>query len=83
VLAELRVRCADTADLVAVEQAPDDLITVALPAGPPVPVDLLVGAACAMRDREIATQQSASPGAYGSDRQPPGVDERGAQPGRE
>jgi hypothetical protein len=54
VLGELRRRCANTADLVAVEQAPDELIAAACPAGVSVPVDVLVGAACAMRDREIA-----------------------------
>lgn len=81
VLAELRLRCADAADLVAVEVAPDELIAAALPAGVPAPVDLLVGAACAMRDREISARSSAprssSPGADGVDRQPPGGDERG------
>lgn len=78
VLVELRRRCADAAALVAVEQAPDEVIAAALPAGVPVPVDLLVGAACAMRDREIAGQRSSSAGADGGDRQPPGGDERGA-----
>jgi hypothetical protein len=81
VLRELRLRCADAADLVAVEKEPDELIAAALPAGVPAPVDLLVGAACAMRDREIAVQsagQSAgqSPGADRGNGQPPGGDER-------
>jgi hypothetical protein len=86
VLQELRLRCADAADLVAVEEAPDELIAAALPAGVPAPVDLLVGAACAMRDREISVQRASAPGssaagpsprADGGDRQPPGGDERG------
>jgi hypothetical protein len=57
VLGELRRRCADAADLVAVERAPDELIATACPTGVSVPVDLLVGAACAMRDREISVQR--------------------------
>jgi hypothetical protein len=77
VLTELRLRCADPAELIAVEEAPDELIAVALPSGAPAPVHLLIGAACAMRDREIAAQ-GGSAGADRGDRQPPGGDERGA-----
>lgn len=57
VLRELRLRCADVADLVAVEEEPDEVIAAALPGGVPAPTDLLVGAACAMRDREITAQR--------------------------
>jgi hypothetical protein len=57
VLTELRLRCSNPAELIAVEEAPDELIAAVLPSGVPVPVDLLVGAACAMRDREITTER--------------------------
>jgi hypothetical protein len=77
VLTELRLRCSNPAELIAVEEAPDELIAAALPSGAPAPVDLLIGAACAMRDREIAAQ-GGSAGADRGDRQPPGGDERGA-----
>jgi hypothetical protein len=75
VLRELRLRCADAADLVAVENQPAELIAVALPSGAPAPVDLLVGAACAMRDREIAAQSAGADRGHG---QPSGGDERRA-----
>lgn len=58
VLVELRLRCADVADLVVAEKAADELVAAACPGGVPAPADLLVGAACAMRDREIAVQRS-------------------------
>jgi hypothetical protein len=74
VLAELRLRCADPAELIAVEEAPDELIAAVLPAGAPNSVDLLIGAACAMRDREIAAER-ASAGVDRGDRQSPGGDE--------
>jgi hypothetical protein len=76
VLEELRLRCADAADLVAVEAAPDELIAAALPSGIPAPVDLLVGAACAMRDREIAVRRASSAGANRGNGEPSGGDER-------
>jgi hypothetical protein len=59
VVRELRRRGADVSDLVALDSAPHELIGAACPSGIPVPADLLVAVACAMRDRELATQQAA------------------------
>jgi hypothetical protein len=58
VVDELRRRGAQVGDLVTVETAPDELIGAACPSGIPVPADLLVAVACALRDRELATQQA-------------------------
>lgn len=54
VVAELRHRATSAADLAAIEAAPEALLASACPAGVVVPADLLVAAACGMRDREIA-----------------------------
>ncbi|WP_103384034.1 hypothetical protein [Pseudonocardia dioxanivorans] len=54
VVTELRKRCTGVDDIIAAEAAPDELIATALPGGSVIPVDLLVGVACGMADREIA-----------------------------
>lgn len=53
VVEELRRRDAGVAELLAVEVAPGELLAVACPSGAPISVDLLVGVACCMRDREL------------------------------
>jgi hypothetical protein len=57
VIAELRRRCNSVEDLVAAEAAPEELLGAALPGGSSVPVDLLLGVALGMADREIAADQ--------------------------
>ncbi len=54
VVDELRRRARDLPELIAVEADADDVVATACPDGTTMPVDLLVGAACAMRAREIA-----------------------------
>jgi hypothetical protein len=54
VVAELRRRAQDLTGLLAAEAAAEELIADVCPNGTRIPVDLLVGAACAMRAREIA-----------------------------
>lgn len=59
VVTVLRTRTADVSDLVTSEAAPAELLAAACLAGPPAPADLLVAAACGMRDRELTAQQGA------------------------
>jgi hypothetical protein len=59
VLAELRRRADDLPGLIASEASPDEVLACACPSGPRLPVDLLLGAACAMRAREIAARAEA------------------------
>lgn len=59
VLAELRRRAVDLPGLIASEASADEVLTSACPDGTRLPVDLLVGAACAMRAREIAVRTRA------------------------
>jgi hypothetical protein len=54
VLGELRRRADDLPGLIASEASTDEVLACACPSGTHLPVDLLVGAACAMRAREIA-----------------------------
>jgi hypothetical protein len=54
VVAAIRERATGVDDIIALEAAPDDLLAAALPAGSPVPPDLLIGVACGMADREIS-----------------------------
>jgi hypothetical protein len=54
VLTELRRRAEDLPGLLASEASAAEVLTQACPDGPHLPVDLLVGAACAIRAREIA-----------------------------
>lgn len=58
VVAELRVRAADVDALLAAEAAADEVVAVACPDGAPLPAELLVGAACGMRDRELAAERA-------------------------
>lgn len=57
VVEELRRREAGVTELLAVEAAPGELLAVACPSGPPISVELLVGVACCMRDRELTAQE--------------------------
>lgn len=58
VLEELRRRAPDLDALVMAEAAPEKIVAAACPAGSPVPADVLVAAAAAMRDRELAAEQA-------------------------
>jgi hypothetical protein len=60
VVAELRVRAADFDALLAAEAAADEVVAAACPGGAPLPAELLVGAACGMRDRELAAERAES-----------------------
>jgi hypothetical protein len=58
VLGELRLRATDLDGLIAAETSAEDVVATACPAGTELPARLLVGAACAMRDRELSTQEA-------------------------
>lgn len=60
VVAELRVRAADFDALLAAEAAADEVVAAACPDGAPLPAELLVGAACGMRDRELGAERAQS-----------------------
>ncbi|HZZ45804.1 MAG TPA: hypothetical protein VFE65_02840 [Pseudonocardia sp.] len=58
VVAELRLRAHDFPRLLEAEAAGQELVVDVCPNGSRIPVDLLIGAACAMRAREIAVDST-------------------------
>ncbi|WP_028936154.1 hypothetical protein [Pseudonocardia spinosispora] len=57
VVEELRRRGDDVAVLLAAETEPDQVLAAACPEGVGLPVDLLMGVACGMRDRELTAHR--------------------------
>jgi hypothetical protein len=57
VLGELRRRAADVDGLIAAEASAEVVVAAACPEGAELPPHLLVGAACAMRDRELSARE--------------------------
>jgi hypothetical protein len=58
VVAELQRRAHDVDGLLAAEAEGAQLVAEVCPNGSRIPVDLLIGAACAMRAREIAVRRT-------------------------
>ena len=59
VVEELRRCTDDVGDLIAVDDAPHEVLATACPSGFPISPILLIAVACSMRDREITADQEA------------------------